>query len=239
MVAPDSSFLAVTGDAHHGHDHGQGTVMVLSSHGLFAGLRHGASLALLMLAGACTMPQPVAVNATFVDTPAFRTRCPSQVAVLPVEDGTGGDSVGRLLVFLRQEVMRQLTGRLYTPITATTIDAALAGAPKPSAGESIVVPATLQKLAGHAGEEAVFALRVDRWDESGLHVDRKLPFQFQATLLGSDGVQLWSGTIQGEVKAGGAGASPRDKDGMARSCAELAVREMLVRLPNCPKPTDR
>lgn len=209
--------------------------MVLSSSlGSFTGARRQAALLLLALAGAgCTTPEPVVVNATFVATPQFAGRSPSQVAVLPVEDGTTDGTVQRHLVFLRQEVMRQLPSRLFTPLTSTTVDAALSGVARPAAGESILVPATLQKLAGHAAEDAVFALRVDRWDEGRLHVDRKLWFQFQAALVGSDGVQLWSGTIQGEVKAGGAGASPRDRDSMARSCGELAVREMLNRLPRC------
>lgn len=207
--------------------------MVLSSSlGQFMGAGRLAVLTFLALVGAaCRTPDPVVVNATFVATPAFAGRSPSNVAVLPVEDGTSDGTVQRHLVFLRQEVMRQLKDRLFTALTATYVDAALSGVPRPTAGESILVPATLQKLAGHASEDAVFALRVDRWDEGRLHVDRKLWFQFQASLMGSDGVPLWSGTIQGEVKAGGVGASPRDRDSMARSCGELAVQEMLLRLP--------
>lgn len=203
------------------------------STGLFATARLGAAFAFLLLVGACQAPEPVNVSASFVPAPNFASRSPSQVAVLPVEDGTADGAVQRHLTLLRQEVMRQLPGRLYTPLTATAVDAALSQVPAPPAGESIMVPATLQKLAGHAAEDAVFALRVDRWDEGRLHVDRKIWFQFQAALTGSDGVQLWSGSIQGEVKAGGAGPAPRDKDGMARSCAELAIREMMNRLPRC------
>jgi hypothetical protein len=201
---------------------------------LFANARLAGVLVLSVWSGAaCVAPAPIEVNANFVDTPAFAARSPSQVAVLPVEDGTGDGSVQRHLVFLRQEVMRQLPSRLFTPLTATTVDAALSGVARPAASESILMPATLQKLAGHAAEDAVFALRVDRWDEAGLAVDNRLRFQFQAALVGSDGVQLWSGTIQGTVKAGGVGASPRDRDGKARSCAELAIQEMMNRLPRC------
>ena len=61
---------------------------------------------------------------------------------------------------------------------------------------------------------------------------RKVAFQFEAAMAGNDGAQLWSGTIQGRVKAGGAGAAPLGRDAMARSCVELAVRELLLRLPN-------
>ncbi len=203
---------------------------------LFVSAQRLGALAVLMVVGAaCTTPDPVAVNASFLAAPAFATRSPSEVAVLPVEDGTQDGSVQRHLVFLRQEVMRQLVGRMFSPLTATTVDAGLSGVARLATGESILVPATLQKLAGHSSEDAVFALRVDRWDEGRLHVDRKLWFQFQAALIGSDGVQLWSGTMQGEVKAGGVGASPRDRDSMARSCAELAIQEMMNRLPRCTR----
>jgi hypothetical protein len=205
-----------------------------SSLGVFPGARC-AALCALAFAAACQTVDPVDVSATFVATPQFHERSPSQVAVLPIEDGTSDAAVQRHLTFLRQEVMRQLPQRLYTPLTATTVDAALSKVERPRSGDSILVPATLQKLAGHSAEDAVLALRIDRWDEGSLAVTRKLWFQFQAALVGSDGAPLWSGTIQGSVKAGGAGAAPRDRDGMARSCAELAVREMLARLPRCPQ----
>jgi hypothetical protein len=201
--------------------------------GPFAGLRRCAVPAFLLLFAACQTTEPVVVNATFVAAKEFDDRSPSQIAVLKVEDGTADGVVQRHLTFLRQEVMRQLPGRLFTPIAAGAVDAALGAQPAPGAGESILVPATLRKLSGHAGEDATFALRVDRWDEGRLHVDRRLWFQFQAALVGSDGVQLWSGTISGEVKAGGVGAAPRDRDSMARSCGELAITEMMNRLPRC------
>ena len=195
------------------------------------GTRRASSVGLLALLGACQVTDPVVVDSTLMPTPAFSTRSPADIAVLPVEDGTPDKAVQRHLVFLRQEVMRQLPDRLFSPMATTVVDTALRAMPAPSAGESLVSPATLQRLAGHSSEDALFALRVERWDESRLLIDRKLRFQFQAALFGSDGQQLWSGSIQGEVKAGGLGAAPRDRDGMARSCGELAVREMMQRLP--------
>jgi len=187
--------------------------------------------AFALLAVGCQTPAPVVVNSSFAAAPAYATRSPADVAVLPVEDGTPNGSAARLLTLLRQEVMRQLPDRLFSPIAPQIVDASLRNAPTPPAGQSILVPATLQKMAGHAAEDAVFALRVDKWDEGRLQVDRKVWFQFQAALVGADGVQLWSGSIQGEIKAGGLGPAPRDRDGMARSCVELAVREMLLQLP--------
>jgi len=139
------------------------------------------------------------------------------------------------VVFLRQEIMRQLVDRLYTPLSAPVVDSALKGnaeaAAARAAGASLLEPTYLQKVAGHSSEEAVFALRVDKWDEANLLTTRRIVFQFQAALVASDGQPLWYGTLSGEVKAGGAGAAPRDRDYMARSCGELAIREVMARLP--------
>lgn len=186
---------------------------------------------LLALAAACQTTNPVLVDSTLAPTPVFANRSPADIAVLPIEDGTTDGAVQRHLVFLRQEVMRQLPGRLFSPITPEVVDAALRGVPEPAVRESVMAPSSLQRLVGHAREDAVLAVRVDRWDESRLLVDKRLRFQFQAALVGSDSQLLWSGMIQGEVKAGGFGAAPRDRDGMARSCGEIMIREMMQRLP--------
>ncbi len=188
-------------------------------------------LAATLLLGACQTPTPIVVNAQFAPTAALATRTIENVAVLPVEDGTGSGAAAKVLTLMRQEVERNLVDRLYSPLATPVVDAGLRAAPATASGESILVPATLQKMAGHAHEDAVFALRVDKWDEGKLQIDHKVWFQFQAVMVGSDGVQLWNGTIQGEVKAGGASPAPFDREGKARSCAQLAVREMMLRLP--------
>lgn len=211
-------------------------MVVLSLSGGWSRACRLAALLLVAFVAACQTPDPVVVNATFAPTADFGARSPSQVAVLAVEDGTVDAErperhAARLLTFFRQEVIRQLPGRLFTPISAAAVDAALTPVAKPAAGQSIVVPANLQKLAGHAGEDAVFALRVSGWDETSLPVDKKVWFQVEAMMLGSDGTVLWSGQMNGMVKAGGVGPAPRDREGAARSCVELAVREMLNRLP--------
>jgi hypothetical protein len=188
-------------------------------------------LAAALLLGACQAPPPIVVNAQFAPTPAMAGRTVENVAVLPVEDGTGTGSAAKVLTLMRQEVERNLVDRLYSPLATPKVDAALRAAPATASGDSILMPAVLQKLAGHAHEDAVFALRVEKWDEGLLLIQHKVHFQLQAALVGSDGVQLWSGTIVGEVKAGGANPAPFDRDGKARSCAQLAVREMMLRLP--------
>ena len=188
----------------------------------------------LLFVSACQTAPPVNVDAKFTAAPALSApddRKTAVVAVLPVEDGTPNAGAARLLVMMRQELERQLIDRLYSPLTSQTVDAALRGAGKPVATESLLAPANLQKMAGHAHEDAVFALRIVRWDDSRIATTHRVNFQFEAAMMGRDGVPLWNGTIQGDVKAGGAGAAPLDNDGKARSCASLAITEMLQRLP--------
>ena len=74
-----------------------------------------AAFGLLLLAG-CQTANPVRVDASFVTSPELATRSPSDVAVLPIEDGTPTRAAERHLTFLRQEVMRQLPDRLFAPL---------------------------------------------------------------------------------------------------------------------------
>ena len=205
--------------------------MLSSSHSRRRSGVRVALVAVLALGAACETAPPVRVDANFASTEVFATRSPADVAVLPIEDGTPDGSVQRHLVFLRQEISHRLVDRLYSPIAANVTDAALRGAPEPAAKESVLAPSVLQKMVGRAHEDAVFAVRVAKWDESTLLVDKRLRFELHAAMMGNDGQLLWSGSLQGEAKAGGVGAAPRDRDAMARSCGSLAVQEMLQRLP--------
>jgi len=188
-----------------------------------------AACGLLLLAG-CKTPNPVDVDATFVTTSEFTSRSPSILSLLPIEDGTKQGDAARHLTYMRQEINRQLPDRLYAPTRQTWVDASLRGAVP--AGESILTPATLASLAQAGKDDAVLAVRIAEWDESALMSTRKVHFQFEAAMVASDGTPLWSGSIQGNVKAGGAGAAPLGRDASARSCVELAVHELLLRLPD-------
>lgn len=187
------------------------------------------TLGLLVLAG-CQAINPVSVDASFVKAPEFETNCPTVVAVLPIEDGSEGGAAARHLTFIRQEVNLQLVReRFYSATTENWVDASLMGADTPA--ESILAPVRLTALAKASRDDGVFALRIEKWDESSLMADRFVYFEFSAAMVTNDGAQLWSGSIKGRVKAGGIGASPLGRDAAARSCAELAVRELLLRLP--------
>lgn len=199
-----------------------------------------ASLAVgLLLTAGCKTVEPVTVYASFTTSPALAVAAPSNIAVLPVENGTGNPATDRHLVFLRQELGRQMVTRYYAAPQAQWVDASLreleAAAPKPA---SVLDPTWLSQAAAAAAvrdDDAVFALRIDRWDESQLLINRRVFFQFQAALVGKEGRQLWYGTLSGDIKAGGAGAAPRDREYMARSCLDLAIRELLLRLPERPR----
>lgn len=198
-------------------------------------VRRRLSLLALLLAAACQTVDPVTVQANVNSTPALAVQKPADIAVLQVEDASPGGAASRHTPFLRQELMRQLVGRRYSPMTATVVDAAMKGnaelAQAKASGTSILEPARLSKLAGHCSEDALLALRIDQWDESNLMAGKKLSFRCQATMVGSNGQQLWFVALAGEIKAGGIGAAPRDLDGMARSCGEMIVRELMGRLP--------
>jgi hypothetical protein len=197
-------------------------------------LCRGFALLGLVFAGACATAEPIVVQATLSPTPALAALRPSDIAVLPVEDGTPDAAAAEQLGSLREEIMRQLVRRGYVPLTGLTVDLALKSQRAADASarrDSILAPASMQKVAGKCGENAVFGLRVEQWDDSRLMSAERVRFRFQAVMMASDGQLLWSGSLQGEVKAGGAGAAPRDRGSMARSCGLLAIGELLQRLP--------
>jgi hypothetical protein len=189
---------------------------------------------LLSFAG-CRTPNPVDVDATFTTSTQFALHSPSILSLLPIEDGTDEDVVARHLDYMREEINRQLPDRLYAPTRQTWVDASVgraAAVGAAPAGESILAPGKLAELAKSGKDDAVLAVRVTAWNESALMSTRKVRFQFEAAMVANDGVQLWSGSIQGKVKAGGAGAAPLGREASARSCVELAVRELLLQLPD-------
>ena len=187
------------------------------------------ALGLLLLSG-CQTVNPVQVDASFVATPEFTANCPTVLGVLPIEDGTIAGTAERHLMFFRQEVNRRLVDRGYSSTTANWVDASQLGAAP--AGESILTPGRLEALAKQSRDDGVLAIRIEKWDETSLMADRRIYFEIGAAMISSDGKQLWNGSIKGNVKAGGLGASPLGRNASARSCAEMAVSQLLLRLPD-------
>jgi hypothetical protein len=188
-----------------------------------------AGLVLVALLAGCKTPVPLTTTPSFVTYPALATHNPNDIGVLPVEDGTPAREASRHLDFMRQVLQRGLPARLYSPMRSDRVDAALAHS-EPGPGETMMTPAYLKRIAGKATEDALLAVHVHKWDESRLLSEMKITFEFQAAMIASDGEFLWSGNLSGEVKAGGLGPAPRDRDGMARSCAELALTDLLNHL---------
>lgn len=193
-------------------------------------MRTIAFASLLLLLAACETPPPVQVQPTFETSAALAAVNPADIAVLPVEDGTAGGRASYLLESMRQVLMRGLTEKLYSPLRPSLVDAAVKAEPR-SAAESALTPGYLKRIAGKATEDGVLAVRISQWDETPLLTDKKVRFQIEAVLAsGNGGEVLWKGSLTGEAKAGGLGAAPRDREAMARSCAELAMLELLNHL---------
>ncbi len=192
-------------------------------------VKRSIALVLLALWASCTTPPPIQATSSFAASPALVLRNPADIAVLPVEDGSPGSAAARYVDYMRQALWRQLPERLYSPLSLELVDAAMLRHQK-QAGETVMTPAYLKRIAGKSSEEAALAVRVNRWDESHMMADKKVDFDVQAAMVASDGEILWSGSLAGSVKAGGLAAAPRDRDQMGRSCAEQAMAEVLNHL---------
>jgi len=183
-----------------------------------------------LLVASCQTPDPVTIVPSLSAHPALAVRNPADIAVLPIEDATLDRGFGKLRESMRQALMTKLTERLYSPLSDRVVDAALSSE-LPMGGETVLTPSYLRRVAGRSTEDALLAVRIDRWDETPLLTDKKVRFQLQVAMVASDGEVLWSGGFGGEVKAGGLSAAPRDRELMARSCAELVASELLQNLP--------
>jgi hypothetical protein len=185
-------------------------------------------LSVLVLA-ACQTVVPLTATPSFITSPGLLSRNPADIAVLPVEDGTPAGDARLLLEYMRQSLEHHLPERRYSPIASRVVDAKLKDL-RPERGETTLTPVFLKRVAGRATEDALLAVRVGRWDESRLMSEKRVEFEFQATLVGNDGEVFWSGSLVGNVKSGGLSAAPRDRTMMTQSCADLAIAELLNHL---------
>ncbi|MGA0869997.1 MAG: hypothetical protein ACO3UM_13800, partial [Planctomycetota bacterium] len=162
----------------------------------------------LLSFGACQTGPAVQISSGLRLAPAFTAAPPSQIAILPVEDGTSGAAFGDLTSRLRDSFQRELALRAYSPIAPNYVDQRLEAVGKVGAG-SPVDPGFAAGLKGGFQEEALVGFRVLRWDDSRIVETRRAQFSIEVLMVGaSSGETLWSGQIGGAVKAGGEGASP-------------------------------
>ncbi|MHC4077805.1 MAG: hypothetical protein ACYTGW_12480 [Planctomycetota bacterium] len=194
--------------------------------------QRGKTAAFLLIFGlsACAT-QSSAVRSAMVQSPDLHRLSPSDIAVLPIEDRTSDKTVSRLLSHMRAQINRALPQRKYSPVSTQAVDAAF-GTALPVDGSSIIQEAVLKKLAGKADEDAVLAVQISRWDQSSLMANAIVRFAAEVTLFGSkEGRPLWSGDLQGQLKAGGANPAPRGPKDRARAAADEFVAQLIDRLP--------
>lgn len=188
------------------------------------------ALGFLCLA-ACQTTPPVDVQPEFTTQVALAQINPRDVAVLPVEDASPGQAAGPLLEQMREDMEANLVQRRYSPLNTPFVDAAADGRAEGSG--SILAADYLSRVAeGFDGDTAVLALRLNRWDESGLLSRARVGFTAEAVLVaGSSGTVLWSGQLSGSIKAGGEGPAPLDPVERSRSVATLFIQQLILNLP--------
>lgn len=176
---------------------------------------------------ACRTPQ-ARVYPSLVATPELAATSPADIAVMPVVDATPDHVAGHILEPLRDEVARALVSRLYTPLANDKVDAALR---KKAAASAADASAPSSTGAGF-GEDATLSIRITRWDQSALMARAWASFTVDVALVSSTtGATLWSGSVRGDVKAGGEGPAPLDRASRERSAAAEVARALIGRLP--------
>ena len=192
-------------------------------------------VALSMLGfSACAMPGPPPIEDSLIRSAELGRVNPASIAVLQVEDRTGGEFVQPLLETMRDQLGASLINRRYSPLNPAYVDGRMRRAVQNAStgGRSNIETDYLASLAGQAGEDAILAVQVSHWDPAGLLVSSEVSFVAKVTLFGSaDKIVLWTGDIRGTVVAGGRGAAPRDPAERARSAARELIKELLNRLP--------
>ena len=199
-------------------------------------MKHSKHLAALSLLGlsACLMPELPPIEDSLIRSAQLSTVNPSSIAVLAVEDRTGGEMVTPLLESMRHQLGMSLIDRHYSPLNSVYVDGRMRRAVQnaSSGSHSTIETDYLASLAGQADEDAILAVQVSHWDQAGLLVNNQVSFVAKVTLFGSaDKTVLWSGDIRGTVVAGGTGAAPRDPEERAQAAAREMVKELLNRLP--------
>lgn len=188
-----------------------------------------ASLLGILAVVGCEVPR-TEVFPSFQVSPDLSRERPREIAVLPVVDKTKDGSAGQLVERMRASINQQLVWREYTPLRSRFVDASFGERP---AGEaSITSPDVLSKLAGRCKESAILAVELSRWDDSQLQTDGSVRFYADVNLFSSKSKKsLWSGAVEGTIKAGGRRPAPRDPQRRAESAAQEFAELLITRLP--------
>jgi hypothetical protein len=180
---------------------------------------------------ACQSVSPHLASTLVASTELAKSN-PVDVAVLPVEDATFDRRVQPWCEVIRAGLARGLVMRLYSPLSNDKVDALLERQGLRPGSATAIDASYLRGVAGKFGEEAVLAVRFTRWDESTLMANARLRFACDLTMMDTrTGAVLWSGGLEGEVKAGGYGPAPINPEERARDAAQQVALEVIGRLP--------
>lgn len=179
------------------------------------------------------MADPPRVQPSLHASPRLATTGPADIAVLPIEDATPDRKAEPVLVTIREAINEELVERRYSPLAAGRVDSALGtGTNSVPRRGAVVDAAYLGSLAGKAKEDALLGIRITRWDTSSLMANARVRFGVDVTMIESRSKEiLWSGTVDGDVKAGGDGAAPLDPAERGRDASRRFARELIQLLP--------
>lgn len=190
-----------------------------------------APLAALALVACVPLP-PAAVNSSLQPTEALRNANPSNIAVLPVEDATRGGTANEVLETVRSEVCAALVQRRYAPLASKVVDPVVHERTAGLVNASITKREVLARIAGHLQEDAVLAIRITHWDDSRVMASARVRVAVEATMLSStQKIELWTGGMDGEFKAGREAAAPRYRDERIVDIARQVARAVISQLP--------
>lgn len=193
------------------------------------------ALTLALTPSACQTEPARQISSGLRLTPAFEEVRPSQIAIVGIEDGTPERSFLPLVDTLRVAVERELAERGYAPLAPAYIDAKLRAIGKLGTGSPLDAD-WLGGLRNAFQEDAVLGIRVVEWDPRRVVETRRVEFAVDVLMLATEsGQTLWSGRLEGNVKAGGEGASPLTRtqqiDSAAQVLADALVDELPIRSP--------
>lgn len=189
------------------------------------------AVTVLSMLAACQVRPPVETTSSLRVAPDLELLRPSDIAVLPIEDATRGATFEQWSDVLRQSVARSLVQRYYSPLANTMVDRALVARASSSRG-SPVDASYVNGLSGVFEEDAILGVRVLEWDDRKIMQDQRARFAVDVMLVARDGNRvLWSGRLDGEVKAGGDGPAPLGRSARTRSAVELMAQVVIGELP--------
>lgn len=190
------------------------------------------TLSVLLLALCACQSQPARqISSGLRLTPAFDEVRPSQIAILPIEDGTPDRSFASHADTLRAEIERGLAERAYSPLAPGYVDTKLRAIGKYGTGSPLDAE-WLGSVRNAFQEEAVLGVRVVDWDTRRVVETRRVEFSVDVLMLAAEsGATLWSGRLEGNVKAGGEGASPLTRAQQIESAVEVLAEALVDELP--------